>query len=591
MKILNKTLSAIALSSLLLSGGCDAEKDLRVVEIPEKDVAYEQLYILGYGVKGYTDADPFVSNTAIPMDPTDDPNVFTKRVEMYYYTDNKQFKFCDAQGDWDKIHYIVPESGVVDGTSYAYVEVGENANRGTVCSEMAGNLRDNFWGIREGEDGVYDISINGKTLEISVTLVEKKEQAFEPQELYMVGDGTTAGWNISQPVPMEMTSPQVFEYTGPLYVGELKCPMQVSDKWEAPFIMPKVHETKINRNGVAAPECEYVPTGNPDSKWKIEEEGTYHLTIDCSKGKNNITIAAQYLGEVVRGPELYMLGNAVSCFDSSNPVAMDYDDATGIFSWEGPIYYADKNATANNANKQFKFVTRPGNWDAVDYYVPEKANKDGYIGVVSTGTYKMKKTTWKNGATGVDAFWGIAAGADAVYRIEVNPEAMTMTIKRIGNAEPQPEPELETELYMQGVAGHSGCDSNNPGVQLTRVGDTHTFTWDGELYYTEEENNRQFNFITSKGNWDSVWFLVPVNGDSDQYRELVEDGGVYKMRRIRGAGQPLSASWGIAEKDNGNYHIEVNLETMELKVTKITGNAKAKKHYRKVIRKKIIRRK
>lgn len=591
MKILNKTLSAIALSSLLLLGGCDAEKDLRVVEIPEKDVAYEQLYILGYGVKGYTDADPFVSNTAIPMDPTDDPNVFTKRVEMYYYTDNKQFKFCDAQGDWDKIHYIVPESGVVDGTSYAYVEVGENANRGTVCSEMTGNLRDNFWGIREGEDGVYDISINGKTLEISVTLVEKKEQAFEPQELYMVGDGTPAGWNISQPVPMEMTSPQVFEYTGPLYAGELKCPMQVSDKWEAPFIMPKVHETKINRNGVAAPECEYVPTGNPDSKWKIEEEGTYHLTIDCSKGKNNITIAAQYLGEVVRGPELYMLGNAVSCFDSSNPVAMDYDDATGFFSWEGPIYYADKNATADNANKQFKFVTRPGNWDAVDYYVPEKADKDGYIGVVSTGTYKMKKTTWKNGATGVDAFWGIASGADAVYRIEVNPEAMTMTIKRTGNAEPQPEPELETELYMQGVAGHSGCDSNNPGVQLTRVGDTRTFTWDGELYYTEEEGNRQFNFITSKGNWDSVWFLVPANGDSDQYRELVEDGGVYKMRRIRGAGQPLSASWGIAAENNGNYHIEVNLETMELKVTKITGNAKAKKHYRKVIRKKIIRRK
>lgn len=591
MKILNKTLSAIALSSLLLSGGCDAEKDLRVVEIPEKDVAYEQLYILGYGVKGYTDADPFVSNTAIPMDPTDDPNVFTKRVEMYYYTDNKQFKFCDAQGDWDKIHYIVPESGVVDGTSYAYVEVGENANRGTVCSEMTGNLRDNFWGIREGEDGVYDISINGKTLEISVTLVEKKEQAFEPQELYMVGDGTPAGWNISQPVPMEMTSPQVFEYTGPLYAGELKCPMQVSDKWEAPFIMPKVHETKINRNGVAAPECEYVPTGNPDSKWKIEEEGTYHLTIDCSKGKNAITIAAQYLGEVVRGPELYMLGNAVSCFDSSNPVAMDYDEATGIFSWEGPIYHADKNATADNANKQFKFVTRPGNWDAVDYYVPEKAGKDGYIEVVSAGTHKMKKTTWKNGATGVDAFWGIASGADAVYRIEVNPEAMTMTIKRTGNAEPQPEPELETELYMQGVAGHSGCDSNNPGVQLTRVGDTHTFTWDGELYYTEEEGNRQFNFITSKGNWDSVWFLVPANGDSDQYRELVEDGGVYKMRRIRGAGQPLSASWGIAAENNGNYHIEVNLETMELKVTRITGNAKAKKHYKKVIRKKIIRRK
>lgn len=559
----------LAIGGAALLAGCDAEKDLRVVQIPEKDIAYEQLYILGYSVQSYTDGDPFVSNTAIPMDPTDDPNVFTKRVEMYYYKDNKQFKFCDAQGDWDKIHYIVPESGVVDGTSYAYVEFGENANRGAVCSEGAGNLRDNFWGIHEGEDGVYDVTINGKTLEISVVLVEKKEEPFTPQELYMVGDGTPAGWNIGSPVPMEMTAPQIFEYTGPLYAGELKCPMQISDKWEAPFIMPAVHGTTINRSGVAAPECEYVPTGNPDSKWRIEEEGTYHLTIDCSHGKKEITIAAEYLGEIVRGPEFYMLGNAASSFDSNSPMDLDYDEATGTFVWEGPIYYADRNATPQNANKQFKFIDRTGNWDAVTYYIPETAAADGDIEIIGEGTHKMKTCTWKNGATGIDAFWGIAEGADAIYRIVVNPDDLSFTMTRTGDAEPQPEPELETELYIQGVAGRSGCDSNNPGVHLQRVGDTHTFTWEGELYYTEEENNRQFNFITSKGNWDSVFFIVPVNGDSDQYRELVEDGGVYGMKRIKGAGQPLSASWGIARENNGRYRIEANLETMELKVTKL----------------------
>ncbi len=568
MKSLNIFLSFLAIAGASIVAGCDAEKDLVHVQIPEKDVAYEQLYILGYSVQKYTDGDPFVSNTAIPMDPTDDPNVFTKRVEMYYYKDNKQFKFCDAQDDWDKIHYIVPESGVVNGTSYAYVEIGDNANRGTVCSESAGNLRDNFWGIKEGEDGVYDISINGKTLEISVTLIEKKEQEFTPQELYMVGDATTAGWNISSPVPMEMTASQVFEYTGPLYAGELKCPMQVSDKWEAPFIMPAVHETKINKNGVSAPECEYVPTGNPDSKWRVEEEGTYHVTINCANGKDAITIAVEYLGEIVRGPELYMLGNAAGSFDSGNPLPMDYDEARGVFTWEGSIYFADENASSNNANKQFKFVSRPGNWDAVDYYIPVVANADGFISVINAGKHKMKMTTWKDGKTGFDAFWGISEGSDGKYLIEVNLDDLEFSFTRVGDAEPQPDFQLENELYMQGVAGHSGCDSNNPGVQLTRIGDTHTFTWDGELYYTEEENNRQFNFITSKGNWDSVYFLVPENGDSDQFRELVEDGGVYRMKRIKGAGQPLSASWGIAKENNGNYHIEVNLETMELKVSK-----------------------
>lgn len=568
MKSISRIISYLAIAGTPLLTACDAEKDLVHVQIPDKDIAYEQLYILGYSVQKYMDGDPFVSNTAIPMDPTDDPNIFTKRVEMYYYKDNKQFKFCDAQDDWNKIHYIVPESGVVSGTSYAYVEVGENANRGAVCSEMAGNLRDNFWGIQEGEDGVYDISINGKTLEISVTLVEKKEQEFAPMELYMVGDATPAGWNVSSPVPMEMTSPQVFEYTGPLYAGELKCPMQISDKWEAPFIMPAVHETVISKNGVAAPECEYVPTGSPDSKWRVQEEGTYHVTINCANGKDAIVIDVEYLGEVVRGPELYMLGNAAGSFDSGNPLPMDYDEAKGVFTWEGPIYFADKNASPDNANKQFKFVGRPGNWDAVDYYIPYDANADGFISVVAPGAHRMKLSTWKNGATGLDAFWGISNGSDGVYRIEVNLDNLDFSFTRIGDADPQPDFQLETELYMQGVAGRSGCDSNNPGVQLTRVGDSYTFVWEGELYYTEEEGNRQFNFITSKGNWDNVYFLVPENGNSDQYRELVEDGGVYRMKRIKGAGQPLSASWGIAKENNGNYHIEVNLETMELRVSK-----------------------
>ncbi len=175
MRPFNKVLSLLAIGGAVVFAGCDAEKDLRVVEIPEKDVAYEQLYILGSSVQNYAEGDPFSSNTAVPMDPTDDPNVFTKRVEMRYYEDNKQFKFCDERNDWDKIHYIVPESGIVDGTSYAFAEVGGNANRGTVCSEKAGNLRDIFWGIREGEDGIYDVSINGKTLEVSVILVERIE--------------------------------------------------------------------------------------------------------------------------------------------------------------------------------------------------------------------------------------------------------------------------------------------------------------------------------------------------------------------------------------------------------------------------------
>lgn len=565
-KALYKFLPVLGLAAAL--GACDAEKDLVVVEPTTSDVPFDEMYMVGYGLTPFVDGDPMQSNNAYRMDPTDDPNVFTCTIEMYHYTDNKQFKFVTAQDDWDKVRYIVPPASEVEaGTSYAYVKIDE-VNQGEICSESAGNLRDHFWGIHEGEDGVYKVSFNGQTKEVRVELIEKKEQPFEVTELYLVGDATPAGWNIAKPTEMEMTADGVFEYTGNLFVGEMKCPLQVSDKWEAPFIMPLVHETAINKNGVAAPECEYVPTGNPDHKWKIEEEGQYHLTIDCSKGKDQITIAAQYLGPVVYGPELHIQGLAGdNDFNSTTCPEMDYDDLTGIFSWEIELYYDNKNASADNHNKQFKFTSKNGEWNAVDYYVPVAASKDGYIEEIGEGTYNMKKVTWQDGQTGVDAFWGIKKGADALYRIEADIEAMTVTLTRIGDAEPQPEPVME--LYMQGVSGNTGCDSNNPGVQLTRIDETSTFFWEGELFYTTEEGNRQFNFIRRKGNWDVVPFLIPEKGDSDSYREMIVDGGVYKMRQVQGPGQPLSASWGIEAKDNGKYRIEVDLDNMEMRATKL----------------------
>ena len=116
---------------------------------------------------------------------------------------------------------------------------------------------------------------------------------------------------------------------------------------------------------------------------------------------------------------------------------------------------------------------------------------------------------------------------------------------------------------MQGVAGNSGTDSNNPGVQLTYDDESGRFIWEGDLIYTETGNNRQFNFITSREigiRW-SFWCLK--NGDSDSYRELVEDEGVYKMKKVQGPGNPLAASWGIAPENNGRYRIEADVAGMD----------------------------
>lgn len=550
--IYNYLLLIVGFFFTVLLNSCDAEKELKVVETGDASL-YEQIYILGYGAENNFD-----SNLAVPMEKTSNPNIFTCQIELRYYGDNKQFKFCTARGDWDKIYYIIPSSGVVGGKSYAYTTFGENApNNARLCSELTGDLEDHFWGIHEGEDGIYDITINVKDMTVTVVLVKKlDEKEFELNQLFIIGDATPAGWDINNPYPMENISPNVFQYEGALRQGEMKCPINNNGKYEDEFLMPVVAGTVINKSGVADVAVEYVPTGNPDSKWNIETPGNYRIIVDASKGKKNITITATWLSEIELGPELYMLGNASGKWYSPDGLYMDSSDGN-IFTWEGEIHY-------NTENKQFKFCTEKGEWDQVDFLVPENATADGYIEVIQPGTHRLQRCSQGEG-TLKDAFFGIPEEGSAVYKIIVDVESLTVTLEKVRDLD---KPEIN-ELYIQGVAGNSGTDSNDPGVQLIYDEASKRFSWEGELYYTEAEGNRQFNFITSKGNWDQVVFLIPEKGDSDGYRELVEDSGIYRMKKVQGPGNPLAASWGISLENSGKYRIEVDVEGMTLYVFKI----------------------
>lgn len=419
MKKIYKCLSLLAgLFAAVTISGCDAEKDLRIVEAGDAPL-YENMYIVGYGA-----GNNFDSNNALAMDKTDNPNVFSYRAEMRYYSDNKQFKFCTAQANWDEIYYIIPSAGVVSGKQYAYATFGEEApNQARICSQLTGDLDDHFWGIHEGEDGIYDIFLNVKEMTVTVVLVEKLgEKELELEQLFIIGDATPAGWNISMPYPMEKVSTNVFRYEGPLYQGEMKCPINDNGKWEDEFLMPVTHGTVIDRNGVVDPAVEYVPTGNPDSKWKIEERGNYEIVIDASNGMKAITIAARFLGELEPEPELYMLGSAANTWDSANGLYLDSEDGN-TFTWEGEILY-------NADNKQFKFCTAKGPWDQVDFLIPEAGDSDNFRELVEDGgVYKMKKL--RGPGNPLSASWGISQENSGNYRIEVDAEGMTLYVSRI----------------------------------------------------------------------------------------------------------------------------------------------------------------
>ena len=134
------------------------------------------------------------------------------------------------------------------------------------------------------------------------------EPEFKLNQLYIVGDATPAGWEINNPYPMGNIAPNVLSMKD-RHTGRDECPVNNSGLYEDEFLMPLVTGTVINKSGVADAAVEYVATGSPDSKWKVEDSGNYEIIIDASKGKSNITIAATWLGEIESGPELYLLGS------------------------------------------------------------------------------------------------------------------------------------------------------------------------------------------------------------------------------------------------------------------------------------------
>ena len=110
---------------------------------------------------------------------------------------------------------------------------------------------------------------------------------------YMVGDATSAGWDISNPTAFTATEEDalVFVYEGSLNTGEIKCCLSPGS-WDAPFVRPLANGCEISRSGVQDTSFT-MHAGAPDDKWRVVDAGSYRLTFDL----RNWTLAVDYLGE------------------------------------------------------------------------------------------------------------------------------------------------------------------------------------------------------------------------------------------------------------------------------------------------------
>lgn len=168
-----------------------------------------------------------------------------------------EFKIPTATGNW--------------GTDYYMPVVNAQPLTSTAVQLVPGGSPDNKWVITN--PGPYKIRLDLLNMTINI-------RPFTPYtQLWLVGDATPAGWNINAPTPMVATAgnPYEFTWTGPMTPGEFKIPTATGN-WGTDYFMPLV-----DQQGTGSKLAKFVPSGNPDHKWRISTAGTYKITFNQLK--------------------------------------------------------------------------------------------------------------------------------------------------------------------------------------------------------------------------------------------------------------------------------------------------------------------
>ncbi|HYX09390.1 MAG TPA: SusF/SusE family outer membrane protein, partial [Bacteroidales bacterium] len=203
--------------------------------------------------------------------------------------------------------------------------------------------------------------------------------------IYMVGDATPNGWDITSATPLIQNQDNLFQFTwdGVLVPGDFKFPVNRNSDWNQDMFMKDPNDSsKIYLHKGGDPD---------DSKWTIYESGWYHIMLDLSA----YTISYKPL-------ELYMVGSATPAgWDIENAVKLEQDpDEPYIFTYNGPMVAGE-----------FKFpVNRNSDW-----------GQDMYMRTDDTHMYLH------HGGASDDNKWNITTDGD--YIITLNVKDLTIDIQ------------------------------------------------------------------------------------------------------------------------------------------------------------------
>lgn len=164
--------------------------------------------------------------------------------------------------------------------------------------------------------------------------------------LWLVGDATPNGWNISAATPMiqSPSNPFIFSWTGSLVAGEFKIATALN--FNAPFYRPTSNHPALTATAVTI-------STNPDDKWQITDATQYTITLNT---QNNTISIVEMNAPKPPYTQLWLIGDATAggwSLNAMTPLVESTSDAF-VFTYTGTLTTGEfKIATAADFNAPF----------------------------------------------------------------------------------------------------------------------------------------------------------------------------------------------------------------------------------------------
>ncbi len=399
-----------------------------------------------------------------------------------------------------------------EGNNYATAidyEMGVNSYSFSINSTTLNTILLNTFGVQAGATQNFEArviaTVANENAENQIASTTFSVTTYLPvsKELYLIGSATSSGWDISNALPLTLSStkPGTFVYQGALSTGTFKLPVNKEDCLCQDFYTKSATDgTKMVHN---------INSSGNDLQWQITQAGQYKITADLL----NLTITI----EAVVGPafsDIYIVGDASpSGWDVNNPKAFTQSPVNPfIFTYE-----------ANLTQGSFKILAgTKGDWCG-EWYRP-----------LTDGQALSSTAVDQNSGCTVDNKWTVGAGEVGRYKITLDTQNNTINIQKVN-------------LYIIGDGGPNGWNIATPSAMTFSNGN---YTYTGAL--GSDNATGEFKISKFKGDWcDGDWINPSTANQS------ILNGSFITTHGCDGPDN----KWKLQTGSAGNYQITINLDT------------------------------